>query len=358
VGNLKILVTGGAGFIGSNLIDHFLDKGHFVVCLDNLSTGHEHNIEQHISNKRFLFIKGDIREIETCRESVHGCDVVAHHAALGSVPRSIQDPVATNSVNINGFLNMLIASRDEKINRFVYAASSSTYGDSKRLPKVEDEIGQPLSPYAVTKYVNELYADVFAKTYGMECIGLRYFNVFGKRQDPHGAYAAVIPLWAKKFINYDRPVINGDGSYSRDFTYIENIIQANEKALFTTTKHIIHGQEKYYNLELDSHKFMVQSENNPRMIDLNTNYLSEVFNIAYGGNTTLIQLYRYIKEGLALYDPKIDDIEPMFNSVRVGDIPHSNASILKANTILGYTPTHNIVEGLKKTCEWYQKVDR
>jgi UDP-N-acetylglucosamine 4-epimerase len=235
---MKILITGGAGFIGSNLVDHFLDLGYSVVCLDNLSTGYEHNISHHFSNPNFIFIKGDIRDIETCKKAVNGCDYVLHQAALGSVPRSISDPINTNSVNIDGFLNVLITARDAKVKRFVYAASSSTYGDSKKLPKIEEEIGKPLSPYAITKYVNELYADVFAKTYGMQCIGLRYFNVFGKRQDPNGAYAAVIPLWVKQLINHERPVINGDGTYSRDFTYIENVIQANEKALFTPDEQI------------------------------------------------------------------------------------------------------------------------
>lgn len=252
---MKILITGGAGFIGSNLIDHFLTKGHQVVCLDNLATGFEHNMEHNYSNPDFEFIKGDIRDLEVCKKAIKGCDYVLHEAALGSVPRSIKDPITTNDVNVGGFLNMLIAARDEGITRFVYAASSSTYGDSKKLPKVEDEIGKPLSPYAITKYVNELYADVFAKTYGMQCIGLRYFNVFGKRQTPDGAYAAVIPLWVKELINHQSPHINGDGSYSRDFTYIENVIQANEKALFTTNEQIIKGQYEYNNIDLENHKY-------------------------------------------------------------------------------------------------------
>ena len=252
---IKILITGGAGFIGSNLIDHFLKQGHKVVCLDNLATGFEHNMQHNYDNPNFTFIKGDIRDLETCKTAIKGCDYVLHEAALGSVPRSIKDPITSNDVNVGGFLNMLIAARDEGIKRFVYAASSSTYGDSKKLPKVEDEIGKPLSPYAITKYVNELYADVFAKTYGMQCIGLRYFNVFGKRQTPDGAYAAVIPLWVKELINHKQPKINGDGSYSRDFTYIENVIQANEKALFTSDENIAQGQREYYNIDLDSHKY-------------------------------------------------------------------------------------------------------
>lgn len=228
--NSKILITGGAGFIGSNLVDHFLELGHGVVCLDDLSTGYEHNISHNFNNPNFTFIKGDIRDLDTCKKAVEGCDYVSHQAALGSVPRSIADPINTNSVNIDGFLNVLVSARDAKVKRFVYAASSSTYGDSKKLPKVEDEIGKPLSPYAITKYVNELYADVFSKTYGMQCVGLRYFNVFGKRQDPNGAYAAVIPLWVKQLIKHDRPVINGDGSYSRDFTYINNVVQGKRKS--------------------------------------------------------------------------------------------------------------------------------
>ena len=249
---MKILITGGAGFIGSNLTDHFLNLGHKVIVLDDLSTGFEKNISHHFDNSNFQFIKGDIRDFKSCKEAVKDCDYVLHEAALGSVPRSIKDPANTNSVNIDGFLNILIAVRDEGVKRFVYAASSSTYGDSKALPKVEDKIGKPLSPYAITKYVNELYADVFAKTYKMQCIGLRYFNVFGKRQDPNGAYAAVIPLWVKKLINHESPLINGDGSYSRDFTYIENVVQANEKALFTSDEDIAKGQHEYYNVESES----------------------------------------------------------------------------------------------------------
>jgi len=259
----KILVTGGAGFIGSNLVDHFLEFGHEVVCLDDLSTGFEHNISHNFDNKNFKFIRGDIRDLDTCKKAVEECDYVSHQAALGSVPRSIADPINTNSVNIDGFLNVLVVARDAKVKRFVYAASSSTYGDSKKLPKVEDDIGKPLSPYAITKYVNELYTDIFAKTYGMQCIGLRYFNVFGKRQDPNGAYAAVIPLWVKQLINDERPRINGDGSYSRDFTYIDNVTQANEKALFTSAEQICKGQKKYYS-EIEK-------------VILQENFFSEVF---------------------------------------------------------------------------------
>lgn len=370
---MKILVTGGAGFIGSNLVDHFLDLGHEVVCLDDLSTGFEHNISHHFNNPGFKFIKGDIRDIETCHQAVNGCDYVSHQAALGSVPRSIENPANTNSVNITGFLNMLIAARDAKVKRFVYAGSSSTYGDSKKLPKIEEEIGKPLSPYAVTKYVNELYADVFAKTYGMQCIGLRYFNVFGKRQNPNSAYAAVIPLWVKKFLNHEAPVINGDGSYSRDFTYVENVLQANEKALFATDEQILHGQREYYNLELEEHKYLLENRhmgvitaqsdgfsNLPVGQSTNLSFtqstpllFSEIFNIAFGGNTNLLKLFASLRENLAKFDPAIAAIEPKFAPIRAGDVPHSQASILKAQTLLGYDPQFDASEGFKRVSEWY-----
>ena len=357
----KILITGGAGFIGSNLIDHFLSKGHQVVCLDNLATGFEHNMEHNYSNPSFTFIQGDIRNIETCQKAVSGCDYVLHEAALGSVPRSIQDPITTNDVNIGGFLNMLTAARDAKVKRFVYAASSSTYGDSKKLPKVEDEIGKPLSPYAITKYVNELYADVFAKTYGMQCIGLRYFNVFGKRQTPDGAYAAVIPLWVKELINHQSPKINGDGTYSRDFTYIENVIQANEKALFTTDEQIAHGQREYYNLDLDSHKYFnsQQPTANSQQPTANsqqpTASFSEVFNVAFGGNTNLIQLFEALRDNLSRFDKEIQKLEPELGPFRAGDIPHSQASIKKAEMILGYLPVFDAREGFERVAEWYYR---
>lgn len=371
---MKILITGGAGFIGSNLVDHFLEQGHAVVCLDDLSTGYEHNICHHFGNPKFTFIKGDIRDMQTCIHAINGCDYVNHHAALGSVPRSVDDPVNTNSVNIDGFLNVLVAARDAKVKRFDYAASSSTYGDSKKLPKVEEEIGKSLSPYAVTKYLNELYTDVFAKTYEMQCIGLRYFNVFGKRQDPNGAYAAVIPLWVKKLINHERPVINGDGSYSRDFTYIDNVIQANEKALFTPEEQIIKGQKDYYrsepacpvgrakipilrdNLELENHKYLL-----PQSVKQSINqsfphgdgyFFSEVLNIAYGGNTTLLQLFEALHDNLVKYDKEIANIEPIIGPFRVGDIPHSQASILKAKTIIGYNPKYDAKEGIELAAEW------
>ena len=332
---MKILITGGAGFIGSNLCEYFVKKGHQVICLDNLSTGFLRNIEALLANSNFTFIQGDIRELETCKKAVAGCHAVLHHAALGSVPRSINDPVATNSVNIDGFLNILVAARDEGIKRFVYAASSSTYGDSEELPKIEHRIGKPLSPYAITKYVNELYANIFSDLYGMETIGLRYFNVFGRRQDPEGAYAAVIPLWVKALINHQAPIINGDGSYSRDFTYIENVIQANELAITVTKKDILERSASY-NINLP--------DNAP--IDL-------VFNVAYGANTTLLDLFECLRTNLAQYDPLISKIEPVFKENRLGDIPHSQASIEKAKRILQYAPKFDAMKGFELACRWY-----
>lgn len=315
----NILVTGGAGFIGSNLCEALLALGHRVVCLDNFSTGHRHNIETFLSNRQFKLIEGDIRNLATCREAVEGIDYVLHQAALGSVPRSINDPITSNEVNISGFLNMLVAARDAKVKRFIYAASSSTYGDSESLPKVEDVIGRPLSPYAITKYVNELYADVFAKTYGMECIGLRYFNVFGRRQDPNGAYAAVIPLFVKQLLNNESPVINGDGEYSRDFTYIDNVIQMNLLAMQTEDKQAI----------------------------------NTVYNTAYGERNTLLQLVANLKEFLSEYNPEVKDIEVKYGPYRAGDIPHSLASIDKARKLLGYDPRFSLRDGLKEAVKWY-----
>lgn len=315
----KILITGGAGFIGSNLTDYFLNKGYFVRCLDNFSTGYHHNIEEFLSNKNYELLEGDIRDLETCKKAVKGMDYVLHQAALGSVPRSINDPVTSNEVNVSGFLNMLVAARDEGIKRLVYAASSSTYGDSEALPKVEDIIGKPLSPYAVTKYVNELYADVFAKTYGMEIIGLRYFNVFGRRQNTRGAYAAVIPLFTKLLIQHESPTINGTGENSRDFTYIDNVIQMNERAMLTE----------------------------------NTEAVNTVYNTAVGDRTNLNELAAYLKEFLTEFDSSIANIEIKHGPNRVGDIPHSLASVDKAKTMLGYEPTHKIKDGLKEAVEWY-----
>lgn len=315
----KLLITGGAGFIGSNLIEYFLNKKHSIVCLDNFSTGYRHNIEPFLNNPDFTLIEGDIRDLETCKKAVEGADYVLHQAALGSVPRSINDPITTNEVNVSGFLNMLVAARDAGVKRFVYAASSSTYGDSEALPKVEDKIGKPLSPYAITKYVNELYADVFSKTYGMETIGLRYFNVFGRRQNPNGAYAAVIPKFVMQFMEHESPVINGDGQYSRDFTYIDNVIQMNELAMTTKSPEAI----------------------------------NTVYNTAYGDRTTLKQLVEYLKEFLSEYDPEIANVEVVYGPNRAGDIPHSLASIEKAKIKLDYNPKFSIREGLKEAVSWY-----
>lgn len=317
--NKSILITGGAGFIGSNLCEYFLSKDYNVVCLDNFSTGHRHNLKDFIGHKNFRLIEGDIRNLADCEQAVVGVDYVLHQAALGSVPRSINDPITTNDVNVSGFLNMLVAARDANVKRFVYAASSSTYGDSKALPKVEEAIGKPLSPYAITKYVNELYAEIFSKTYGLETIGLRYFNVFGRKQDPNGAYAAVIPKFVMQLMQHQSPIINGDGTYSRDFTYIDNVIQMNELAMLTQ---------------------------NPEAINT-------VFNTAYGDRNTLNDLVGYLKTYLAKYDSKIADVAVNYGSIRNGDIPHSLASIEKANKLLKYNPKFSLQEGLKEAVHWY-----
>ncbi len=332
---MKYLVTGGAGFIGSNLCEYFLKKNNKVICLDNLSTGYRRNMDGFIDHPNFQFMEGDIRDPDTCQKAAKGCDYVFHEAALGSVPRSINDPKSTNDVNITGFLNMLIASRDEGVKRFIYAASSSTYGDSKELPKVEEHIGKPLSPYAVTKYVNELYAGIFSELYGLETIGLRYFNVFGKHQDPNGAYAAVIPLWVKALIKHESPIINGDGSYSRDFTYIDNVIHANELAALTTTEDI-RKRALLYNIQLPEDATV-----------------SLVFNVAFGGNITLNELFMSLRKNLAKYDPDIIKIQPHYGSAREGDIPHSQASIVKIKRILGYNPNYDAIRGFELACKWY-----
>ena len=318
---MKILVTGGAGFIGSNLCEYLLQAGHEVCCLDNFATGKIENILPLTERYPVMFrlIVGDIRRMEDCRKAVEGMEYVLHEAALGSVPRSIKDPITSNDVNISGFLNMLVASRDAGVKRFVFAASSSTYGDSQSLPKVEDIIGRPLSPYAITKYVNELYADVFARTYGMEYIGLRYFNVFGRRQDAFGAYAAVIPLFVKQLMRHESPVINGDGEYSRDFTYIDNVIQMNELALTTT----------------------------------NPDAVNQIYNTAFGERTTLNQLVGYLKEFLGEFNEEIRKIEILHGPNRVGDIPHSLASIDKAKNLLGYEPQYSMKQGLQEAVKWY-----
>lgn len=315
----KILITGGAGFIGSNLCEVLLNNDIKVVCLDNFSTGKRINLEPFLINDNFKLIEGDIRNLDDCHNACINVDYVLHQAALGSVPRSINDPITTNDVNVSGFLNMLVASRDAGVKRFIYAASSSTYGDHEALPKVEDTIGKPLSPYAITKYVNELYADIFHSTYKLDTIGLRYFNVFGKRQDPDGAYAAVIPKFVQQFMSHESPIINGDGSYSRDFTYIDNVVQMNINALTTD----------------------------------NENALNTVYNVAYGERTTLIELVTLLKAYLSEFDDIIGNIEIKHRDNRIGDIPHSLASIDKAKKLLNYNPKHDISSGLKEAVNWY-----
>jgi UDP-N-acetylglucosamine 4-epimerase len=319
--NKTILVTGGAGFIGSNLCEALLEKGNKVVCLDNFATGKRENLEQLLKDSNFTLIEGDIRKLENCLKATKDVDYVLHQAALGSVPRSIKDPITSNDVNVSGFLNMLIASRDNGVKRFVFAASSSTYGDSESMPKVEDIIGKPLSPYAITKYVNELYADIFSKTYGLETIGLRYFNVFGRKQDPNGAYAAVIPKFVSQLMKGESPVINGDGNYSRDFTYIDNVIQANLLSLVTS----------------------------------NEKAINTVYNVAYGDRNTLNDLMGYLKEYLSEFDSKISQVEVIYGPNRAGDIPHSHASLDKAKENLNYNPQFSLQQGLKEAVNWYWK---
>jgi UDP-N-acetylglucosamine 4-epimerase len=318
---MKILVTGGAGFIGSNLCEYLLGNKYEVICLDNFSTGEMSNILPFFTQYRdtFTLLVGDIRNLADCNRAVNGVDYVLHEAALGSVPRSITDPLTSNEVNVTGFLNMLIASRNAGVKRFIYAASSSTYGDSTVLPKTEDIIGKPLSPYAITKYVNELYADVFSKTYSIDCIGLRYFNVYGRRQDPFGAYAAVIPLFVKQLVKYESPIINGSGKYTRDFTYIDNVIQINILALKTQ----------------------------------NLLAINQVYNVACAEQTSLNQLTAYLKEYLSEYDPHIADIKILYGDYRTGDIPHSLADITKAKRLLGYNPQFDMRAGLKEAVKWY-----
>ena len=317
----KILVTGGAGFIGSNLCEELVKKGHYVVCLDNFSTGHIENIQGLLDNNsdKFKLIEGDIRNLDTCLKAINGVDIVFHEAALGSIPRSIDDPITTNAINISGFLNMLVAAKNAKIDRFIFAASSSTYGDNETIPKVEDNIGKPLSPYALTKYVDELYAHVFSITYGLKYIGIRYFNVFGRRQDPNSAYAAVIPLFIKKLLKHEQPIINGDGSNSRDFTYIDNIININMLALET----------------------------------LSPKAFNQIYNGAGGENTSVLELEQMIRKKIAVYDKDIKHIAPMFGPKRIGDIKHSKASISKAKELLGYSPVCTFEYGLRQTIDWY-----
>lgn len=317
--NKHVLVTGGAGFIGSNLCAYLLQNNVKVTCLDNLITGKLENIEELMSNANFKFINGDITNLNDCTNACKDIDIILHQAALGSVPRSIENPINTNNINISGFLNILWAAKASNIKRVVYAASSSTYGDSKKLPKIEDEIGLPLSPYAVTKYVNELYAGVFSSLYNLELIGLRYFNVFGRKQDPNGAYAAAIPKFIKAFVNYESPIIHGDGSQSRDFTYIDNVIQANVLAATTT----------------------------------NSNAINQVYNVACGEQSILLDLLKHIQNLLKQFDEKIDQVKISFGPERIGDIKHSLASIEKAKKQLNYSPSHNVNEGIEAAIQWY-----
>ncbi len=320
----RVLVTGGAGFIGSNLCETLLAQGNEVVCLDNFATGRRENIQPFLQNKKFRLIEGDIRNLADCQQATDGVAYVLHQAALGSVNRSVNNPITTNEVNVGGFLNMLVASRDANVKRFVYAASSSTYGDSPSLPKTEDVIGKPLSPYAVTKYVNELYAKVFADLYGLESIGLRYFNVFGQRQQPDGEYAAVIPKFVSSLLQGKAPTINGDGEQTRDFTYIANVLQANQLAATTT---------------------------NPAAVNT-------VYNIAYGQNTSLNNLFQQLKNLLAIDQPALQAIQPIYGATRQGDIRHSLASIDKAQELLGYSPTHNLLQGLQASLQWYKELEQ
>jgi UDP-N-acetylglucosamine/UDP-N-acetylgalactosamine 4-epimerase len=317
----RVLVTGGAGFIGSNLVESLLNSGNSVICLDNFSTGKRENLNSFTKNPHFKLIEGDIRNYDECLNAVENIDIVFHEAALGSVPRSIKDPMTTTDVNIGGFVKILFAAKESGVKRFIYAASSSTYGDHADLPKVEDKIGAPLSPYGITKYVDELFAANLAKTYGIDVIGLRYFNVFGRRQDPDGAYAAVIPKFMKMLMKHEVPLINGDGSVSRDFTYIDNVIQANHLAA------------------------VVQ----------NSEALNQVYNVAHGERTTLNQLFFLIRKLAAEYDKDISAMEPVYGPARAGDIPHSLASIEKAQRLLYYSPVLNVENGLKEAVKWYWK---
>ena len=317
--NTRILITGAAGFIGSNLCEYMLEKGYTLIGLDDFSNGHAYNLNEFKEHPNFSFIEGDIRDLATCLKATKNVDYVLHQAALGSVPRSILDPITTNQVNVNGFLNMLEASKQNNIKRFVYAASSSTYGDSKALPKIEKNIGKPLSTYAITKYVNELYADIYSSAYGLQTIGLRYFNVFGRRQDPNGAYAAVIPKFVGQFLKGESPQINGDGSFSRDFTYIDNVIQMNHLAIETK----------------------------------NARAINQVYNTAVGDRITILEMTRLIRQGLSKFDPSVAKIDIKFGPDRNGDIPHSQASIKKAKNLLNYNPSHNFEKGLKESLTWY-----
>ncbi len=320
--NSQVLVTGGAGFIGSNLCETLLAQGNEVVCLDNFATGKKENIVHLLDNKHFRLIEGDICSSEDCKKAVQQIDYVLHQAALGSVPRSIKNPMATNEVNVGGFVNILHASAEAKVKRFVYASSSSVYGDYPHLPKIEHLTGNLLSPYAVSKYANELYAQVFSTLYPIQCIGLRYFNVYGKNQHPEGEYSAVIPRFIRQLIRNESPVMFGNGEQSRDFTYIEDVIQANQLAALASSEKAV----------------------------------NQVYNVAYSGRTSLNELYKLLVELLANFDEKITRIVPTYAATRAGDVKHSFASIEKARELLGYQPTHSIAQGLKNTIDWYWQV--
>ncbi|MGA1976509.1 MAG: SDR family oxidoreductase [Bacteroidales bacterium] len=319
--NSSVLVTGGAGFIGSNLVESLLMAGNRVTCLDNFSTGTRNNLAEFLSDPGFRLVEGDIRNTDDCRKSLSGIEYVFHEAALGSVPRSIKDPVSTTDVNVGGFVKMLFAAREAGVKRFIYASSSSVYGDNADLPKAEEKTGVPLSPYAISKCADELFASNFARLFGMEIIGLRYFNVFGRRQDPEGAYAAVIPRFIMSLLEHNPPMINGDGSYSRDFTYIDSVLQANHLAALAE----------------------------------NPGAINQVYNIAHGGRTTLNQLFELIRGIIGSFDNDVLEIEAIHGPDRDGDIPHSLASIEKASRLLGYAPSVDIREGLEETLSWFQK---
>lgn len=323
--NSIVLVTGGAGFIGSNLCEVLLQQANKVICLDNFSTGYRENINNFLTHPNFSLIEGDIRDYNTCKKAVNNADFVLHQAALGSVPRSINDPMTTTEVNISGFVNVLHAAHEAKVKRFVYASSSSVYGDSDDLPKLENKIGNPLSPYAVSKLTNEIFAKNFSELYGIETIGLRYFNVYGQRQDPNGPYAALIPNFILKLYNHEQPVINGDGTYSRDFTFIDNVLQANQLAALTPRNQIV-GEKQF---------------------------LAEVFNIACGGSTTVNEILQRLYKECIKYDSNIGSIKPIYGKVRKGDVPHSQADVMKAEKLLGFDPAYGIDIGIEKACQWY-----
>lgn len=320
ISSVTFLVTGGAGFIGSNIVEYLLKyNAGSVIVLDNFSTGYFKNIESFLKYKNFTLIQGDIRDLDICKKAMKKVDYVIHQAALGSVPRSLKDPIITNEINVSGFLNMLVSFKESNAKRMVYAASSSTYGDSKTLPKTEDLIGKPLSPYAVTKYVNELYADVFSKSYGLEIVGLRYFNVFGQRQDPNGVYAAVIPKFAGQLLNGNEIIINGDGEHSRDFTYVEDVVQANIKSLFSSKKEAV----------------------------------NQVYNVAYGKRTSLNKLFKLLKRELSYFKADIEKADCKYGPERLGDVKHSLANIDKIKNLLEYNPNFDIETGLKEAVCWY-----